>query len=89
MIWLLTHSNSTELVLVVGECLAENDDKLLSKEYLKNHPRTMNVQSFDRTRHVHLDTMESGFIMQLLGDNAERRRFFTLQNRADGLCSLK
>ncbi|EWY94215.1 hypothetical protein FOYG_07050 [Fusarium oxysporum NRRL 32931] len=78
-----------ELVLVVGECLAENDDRILSKQYLKSHFRTMNVQSFDSNIHAHLNTMASGFIMQLLRDNAEKRRFFTIVDRQDGLCSLR
>uniref|UniRef100_A0A0D2X8V1 Uncharacterized protein n=1 Tax=Fusarium oxysporum (strain Fo5176) TaxID=660025 RepID=A0A0D2X8V1_FUSOF len=33
--------------------------------------------------------MASGFIVQLLGDNAEKRRLFTIVNRQDGLCSLR
>ncbi|KAJ9428992.1 hypothetical protein QL093DRAFT_2571734 [Fusarium oxysporum] len=87
--WDIKTTSIMELVLVVGECLAENDDRLLSKEYLKSHPRTMNVQSFDSKIHAHLNTMASGFIVQLLGDNAEKRRLFTIVNRQDGLCSLR
>jgi hypothetical protein len=49
----------------------------------------MDVRAFDSTRHVQLDTMESGFIVQFLGDNAEIRISSALQNRQDGLCRFK
>ncbi|EWZ50493.1 hypothetical protein FOZG_00988 [Fusarium oxysporum Fo47] len=71
--WDIKTTSIMELVLVVGECLAENDDRILSKQYLKSHFRTMNVQSFDSNIHAHLNTMA----------------FFTIVDRQDGLYSLR
>ncbi|KAF5651088.1 uncharacterized protein FTJAE_265 [Fusarium tjaetaba] len=87
--WDIKTTPTTELVLLVGECMAERDDELLSAEYRNNTPRTMNVASFDSKRHAYLNTRDSGLIVRLLGDNAERRRFFTLEDRQDGLCNLR
>lgn len=89
MIWLLSHSIGTEFVLVVGECLAANDDKLLSKEYMENHPRSMNVSIF--RQHETCASRHDGIWFHFVTPRRQcsKKGILYSPNRQGGLCRLK